>query len=166
MFALTGTFKATSASSGVQLVYQWQFRDGDGVLIDNIDGEENAGVYSGSDPWAGVSYAVLDRIARRTAEAMARKLNQMGYATRLASLTAPPAELFAMAAPDAAREIDFETLHGPGMAEVGAAMMANATQVVEHEEIEPAVASVAPIAGEGQYAAHRRVRQALRRSAA
>ncbi len=150
VFGLSGNFNASSGSAGVRLVYQWQFRDGDGVLIDNIDGEENAGVFSGNDPWAGVSTAVLDRIARRTAEAMARKLSQMGYATRLASLTAPPAELFAMAAPDAHREIDFETLHGPGMGEVGAAMMAGANEVVQHEEIEPTVAAVSPLAGEAQ----------------
>lgn len=148
VFALSGTFKASSAASGVRLVYQWQFRDGDGVLIGNIDGEENAGVFSGADPWAGVSPAVLDRIARRTAEEMARKLSAMGYATRLASLTAPPAELFAMAAPDAHREIDFETLQGPGLGEAAAAMMANAGEVVEHEEITPSVAAVAPLKGE------------------
>jgi hypothetical protein len=148
VFVLTGDFRATSAASGVRLVYQWQFRDGDGVLIGNIDGEENAGVFSGTDPWAGVSPAVLDRIARRTAEAMARKLSEMGYAARLASLTAPPAELFAMAAPDAHREIDFDTLHGPGLGETVAAIMANADQVVEHEEIAPSVASVAPLKGE------------------
>jgi outer membrane biosynthesis protein TonB len=150
VFGLTGNFKATSASSGVRVVYQWQFRDGDGVLIDSIDGEENAGVFSGPDPWDGVSAATLDRIARRTAETMARKLSAMGYAARLASLTAPPAELFAMASPDAHREIDFDTMHGPGMGEVGAAMMANANEVVIHEDIVPSVASVAPIKGEAQ----------------
>lgn len=151
VFGLTGEFKANPASSGVRVVYQWQFRDGDGVLIDRIDGEENAGVFSGTDPWGGVSTAALDRIARRTAEAMARKLSAMGYAARLASLTAPPAELFAMASPDAAqREIDFDTLHGPGMGEAGAAMMANANEVVIHEDIVPSVASVAPIKGEAE----------------
>jgi hypothetical protein len=148
VFGLSGDFTATSGAAGVRLVYQWQFRDGDGVLIENIDGEENAGVFSGTDPWAGVSSAVLDRIARRTAEAMARKLSQMGYAARLANLTAPPAELFAMAAPDAHREIDFDVLHGPGLGEAAAAMMANAGQVVEHEEIEPTVFAVAPLKGE------------------
>jgi hypothetical protein len=151
VFGLTGNFKANSASSGVRVVYDWQFRDGDGVLIDRISGEENAGVYSGSDPWGGVSSAALDRIARRTAEAMARKLSAMGYAARLAGLTAPPAELFAMASPDAAqREIDFDTLHGPGMGEAGAAMMANANEVVIHEDIVPSVASVEPIKGEAE----------------
>ena len=148
VFGLSGNFRASSGSTGVRLVYQFQFRDGDGVLIDNIDGEENAGLYSGADPWGGVSTAVLDRIARRTAEAMARKLSQMGYATRLANLTAPPAELFAMAAPDAHREIDFDSLHGPGLGEAAAALMANAGDVVQHEEIEPSVAAVAPLQGE------------------
>jgi hypothetical protein len=150
VFGLSGSFKASTGSAGVHLVYQWQFRDGDGVLIDRIDGDENAGLYSGPDPWAAVSPAVLDRIARRTAEAMARKLNQMGYATRLASLTSPPAELFAAAAPDAHREIDFETLNGPGLAAVGTDFLAGADQVVQHEDIQPAVAMVAPIPGEGQ----------------
>ncbi|MCA3572650.1 MAG: hypothetical protein IOC86_01955 [Aestuariivirga sp.] len=151
VFGLTGNFTANSASSGVRVVYQWQFRDGDGVLIDQIDGEENAGVFSGPDPWDGVTSAALDRIARRTAEAMARKLSAMGYAARLASLTAPPAELFAMASPDAAqREIDFDTLHGPGMGEAGAAMMANANEIVIHEDIVPSVAAVAPIKGEAE----------------
>ena len=152
VFGLSGNFKANSSSAGVQIVYQWQFRDGDGVLIDRIDGEENAGVYKGTDPWAGVSSAVLDRIARRTAEQMARKLNQMGYATRLASLTAPPAELFAMASPDAHREIDFETLNGPGLGSLGMDMMAGADTVVDHEEIQPAVAEVPPIEGEDKLA--------------
>jgi len=148
VFGLSGNFRASSGSTGVRLVYQFQFRDGEGVLIDNIDGEENAGLYSGADPWGGVSTSVLDRIARRTAEAMARKLSQMGYATRLANLTAPPAELFAMAAPDAHREIDFDTLHGPGLGEAAAALLAGAGEVVQHEEIEPSVAAVAPLQGE------------------
>jgi hypothetical protein len=152
VFGLAGDFKATSGSAGVQIVYQWQFRDGDGVLIDRIDGDDNAGVYKGPDPWSAVTPAVLDRIARRTAEQMARKLNQMGYATRLASLTAPPAELFAMAAPDAHREIDFETLNGPGLGSLGLDMMAGADTVVEHEDVQPAVAEVPPIAGEGKLA--------------
>lgn len=150
VFGLTGNFRASSGSTGVRLVYQWQFRDGDGVLIERIDGEENAGLHTGADPWAGVSNAALDRIARRTAESMARKLNQMGYATRLASLTAPPAELFAMAAPDAHREIDFDTLHGPGLGAFAATLLAGANEEVQHEEIEPTVAAVAPLAGEAQ----------------
>lgn len=151
VFSLSGSFRAASEAAGVTIVYQWQFRDAEGVLIDTIDGEDNAGLFSGADPWAAVSTTVLDRIARRTAEQMARKLSAMGYATRLARLTAPPAEFFAMAAPDAARrEIDFETMNGPGLGAAGPAFWANANQVVTHEEIEPRVASVAPLPNEGQ----------------
>ena len=151
VFSLTGTFRAASEAAGVTIVYQWQFRDAEGVLIDTIDGEDNAGLFTGSDPWGAVSTTVLDRIARRTAEQMARKLSEMGYATRLARLTAPPAEFFAMAAPDAARrEIDFETMNGPGLGAAGPAFWAGANQVVTHEDIEPRVASVAPLPNEGQ----------------
>ena len=151
VFSLSGNFRAASEAAGVTIVYQWQFRDAEGVLIDTIDGEDNAGLFAGADPWAAVSTTVLDRIARRTAEQMARKLSEMGYATRLSRLTAPPAEFFAMAAPDAARrEIDFETMNGPGLGAAGPAFWANANQVVTHEEIEPRVASVAPLPGEGQ----------------
>lgn len=150
VFSISGYFKSSSEAAGVRLVYQFQFRDADGVLIDNIDGEDNAGVFSGPDPWAAVTPAVMERIARRTAEAMARKLAEMGYAARLATLTAPPAELFARAGTGASREIDFETLNGPGLASLGNTMMANADKTVDHEEITPSVASVLPIPGEAE----------------
>lgn len=150
VFAISGSFKSSSEPAGVHLVYQFQFRDADGVLIDNIDGDDNAGVFSGSDPWTAVSSAVLERIARRTAEAMARKLADMGYAARLAMLTAPPAELFAKAGTGAGREIDFETVNGPGFASLGNSMLANADKIVQHEDIAPSVTSVLPLPGEGE----------------
>ncbi|MFN4142589.1 hypothetical protein [Aestuariivirga sp.] len=148
VFSLSGEFRASNASAGVSITYRWQFRDAEGVLIATIDGEDNAGVHAGSDPWAGVSGAVLDRIARRTAEEMANKLAAMGYAARLAGLTAPPAEYFAAAARDAHREIDFETVNGPGLGGLGAAMLAGAGKIVKHEDIPPTVAAVEPIPGE------------------
>ena len=79
VFTLGGSIRAMSGSAGVRVVYEWQFRDGDGVLIDTISGEDNAGVYSGADPWGAVTTDVLDRIARRTADVMAQKLSAMGY---------------------------------------------------------------------------------------
>jgi len=148
VFSLGGSIRALPGNAGVRVVYEWQFRDADGVLIDTLTGEDNAGVYSGPDPWGAVTPDVLERVARRTADMMAQKLAGMGYAARLSSLTAPPAQLFARAGPDAGRQIDFETLHGPGLAEIGTAQLANADQVVEHEEIEPWVAAVSPIPGE------------------
>lgn len=150
VFTLSGDARAASEPAGVRLVYQFQFRDAEGVLIDKIDGEDNAGVFTGTDPWAAVTPAVMERIARRTADAMARKLSSLGYAARLASLTAPPPELFARAGSGAGREIDFETVNGPGFAALGNSLFANADKRVEHEEIAPSVASVLPIPGEGQ----------------
>lgn len=148
MFSLGGSIRALPGNAGVRVVYEWQFRDADGVLIDTLTGEDNAGVYSGSDPWGAVTPDVLDRVARRTADLMAQKLSAMGYATRLSRLTSPPAELFAKAGPAAGRQIDFETVNGPGLAEIGATQMANADVVVEHEDIKPWVAAVSPIPGE------------------
>ncbi len=118
-FGLTGQFKAFAEPSGVRITYQWLLRDADGVLVQTISGEDNAGVPTGSDPWAVVSSAVLQRIAKRTAEEMAGKLSSMGYATRLSRLSEPPADYFAKADWNAHREVDFETLNGPGMAFIG-----------------------------------------------
>jgi hypothetical protein len=147
-FSIGGSLRAIPGNAGVRVVYEWQFRDADGVLIDTLTGEDNAGVYSGPDPWGAVTPDVLDRVARRTADLMAQRLSAMGYAARLSSLTAPPAELFARAGPTAGRQIDFETLHGPGLAEIGTTQLANADEVVEHEDIKPWVAEVSPIPGE------------------
>lgn len=122
-FSLAGQFQAMAQSAGVRVLYQWQLRDADGVLIQAIDGEENAGLFTGADPWAAVTPAVLDRIARTTTATMANKLSGMGYATRLTRLHVPPADYFAMAGPDAHRDIDFETLNGPGMALAGLDMI-------------------------------------------
>ncbi len=148
VFTLGGSIRAIPGNAGVRVVYEWDFRDADGLLIDTLSGEDNAGVYSGADAWGAVTPDVLDRVARRTADLMAQKLSSMGYAARLSSLTSPPAELFAMAGPEAGRQIDFETVHGPGLAEIGTTQLANADQVVQHEDIKPWVAEVSPIPGE------------------
>ncbi len=123
-FTLTGQFQGTIQNSGVHIVYQWQLRDADGVLIQTIDGEDNAGLPAGSDPWSAVSSAVVERIARRTTEAMAKKLAELGFATRISALYVPPAEYFVLAGSDAHREVDFETLNGPGMESAGLDMVA------------------------------------------
>ena len=148
VFSLGGSVRAIPGNAGVRVVYEWQFRDGEGVLIDTLSGEDNAGVYSGPDPWGAVTPDVLDRVARRTADMMAQKLAAMGYAARLSRLTTPPPEMFAKAGPNAGRQIDFETMHGPGLAELGTTQLANADQIVEHEQIEPWVAAVTPLPGE------------------
>lgn len=136
--ALSGEFKALLQSAGVRVLYRWELRDASGVLVQTIDGEDNAGLFAGADPWGAVSSSVLDRIARRTTETMATKLSKMGYATRLTALHVPPSELFAQASPDAQREIDFETLNGPGMA------MAGMDMITPNPEADLATASIAP----------------------
>ena len=149
---IAGQFKVMASSSGVTIVYQWQVRDADGVLLQTIDGDDNAGVFAGADPWAAVNSSVIERIARRTVETLAQKLSQMGYATRLAALTVPPAEYFVAAGPDAQREVDFETVNGPGMAGLGMDMIANADQVLPKEEPDTEHAALKPIPGEAQLA--------------
>ena len=112
-FTWSGSFRAVSDASGVKVTYQWQLRDVEGVLIHTYDGVENAGLFNGQDPWQAVTPEVMDRIGRASGEAIAIKLSQMGYATRVSALWVPPAEYFAMAGPGAEREVDMETLNGP-----------------------------------------------------
>jgi hypothetical protein len=144
-FSLSGQFQAYVESSGVKVIYQWQLRDADGVLLQTIDGDDNAGVATGADPWAAVSSAVFQRIAKRTAESMAGKLSSMGYATRLSALYVPPGEYFAAAGWGAQREIDFETLNGPGLGSLGFDMAA------PPEDIPASTASVEPLPDEGKH---------------
>jgi hypothetical protein len=58
------------------------------------------------------------RIAAYTAESLASRFSQLGYASRAAGLP-PPLDHMAQAGPGAEREIDYETLHGPYMAASG-----------------------------------------------
>lgn len=144
-FSLSGDFRALAGSSGVRILYQWQLRDAQGVVVQTIAEEESAGLFGGADPWGAVTAMVLDRIARRSTETIARKLSDLGYAARVSALYVPPAEYFAMAGPGAQREVDFETLNGPGMA------------VADMDLIAPAppsnLADVEAIPGEAQVAA-------------
>ena len=164
VFSIGGSLRAIPGNAGVRVVYEWQFRDADGVLIDTLTGEDNAGVYSGADPWGAVTPDVLDRVARRTADLMAQRLSAMGYAARLSSLTRRPAELFARAGPTAGRQIDFETVHGPGLGEIGTMQLANADEVVQHEDIKPWVAAVSPHSRRGTDAEDHRLGRWPRRA--
>jgi hypothetical protein len=149
LISLGGGMTAVPSSAGVRVSYELQFRDPNGVLIGALNGEDNAGVYAGPDPWRAVTAPVLDRVARRTADELARTLAEMGYGARVASLVAPPPDLFARAGEGAERQIDFETVHGPGLAALGTLGLEGADKEVEHEDIPPTVASVAPLPGEG-----------------
>jgi hypothetical protein len=147
--SLGGSMRAMPSSAGVRVVYELQVRNPEGALIGTIGGEDNAGVFAGADPWQAVTPSVLDRVARRTADELSRRLSEMGYGARVASLIAPPPDLFAKAGEGAERQIDFETVHGPGLAALGTMGLEGADKEVVHEDIAPTVASVAPLPGEG-----------------
>ena len=56
---------------------------------------------------------VLGRVAAYTAENLSSRLSQLGYATQIGGVP-PPVDAFAQAMPGAEKDIDFETLLGPG----------------------------------------------------
>ncbi|HRX37073.1 MAG TPA: hypothetical protein P5337_11805 [Aestuariivirga sp.] len=143
--SMSGRLQAMVDNVGVRVFYDWEVRDGAGTVVHTLNGEENAGLVTGADPWAAVTSSVLDRIARATAQSVANRLAQMGYATRLSKLYVPPADYFAMAGPDAQRDIDFETLNGPGMAAAGLDMIAPQDPAF-------AMAPADPIPGESEVA--------------
>jgi hypothetical protein len=137
-FSVSGSFESYAESTGVRIVYQWQLRDSAGTLIQTIDGDDNAGVSTGSDPWSAVSSVVLQRIAKRTTETMAGKLAELGYGTKLTALYVPPAEYFVRAGTESQREIDFETLNGPNGAIAGYDMVPPPDDdLVDGETVDP-----------------------------
>lgn len=111
-FSLNGNLRTQMVSAGVRVLYQWQLRDMDGVLVHTVQGDENAGLFTGTDAWAAVTPTVLERIAKATADSLAVRLSQLGYATRLAALDRPPPEYFVLAGEGAEREIDMALLEG------------------------------------------------------
>ena len=114
VYSLEGVFKATADAGGSRITFMWTLRDTNGVMVDQSMADEMAPAGAGGDPWSGVSPEVLQRIADKTAQTLALKLSALGFATRVSSLVTPPTETFAMAGPGAAKEIDYETLDGPG----------------------------------------------------
>jgi hypothetical protein len=66
---------------------------------------------SGTNPY---SQPVLTRVAEATAETLSSRLLQMGFSTRASGMP-PPLHAFQEAGPGAEKDIDYETLMGPGM---------------------------------------------------
>lgn len=112
-YALVGKFRGEVQTGVAQITYSWELRDDQGVLIDTITGSESAGPATGKEAWAAVTPAVLQVIAEATSRAIAVKLSDLGFATRVGSLLLPPAHTFMAAGPGAANDIDLETLNGP-----------------------------------------------------
>ena len=107
---LDGAFTLEATAGGATLGYEWKLADPTGKLLQSFSGVE---VEPGAKAagWAGISDKLLQQVATSTAQALAAKLAGMGYAVRAASLAPPSGKL--AAGPEAATEIDYETLFGP-----------------------------------------------------
>jgi hypothetical protein len=108
-FSLSGSFTAVPG----KVSYSWTLTDPAGTVLHTISAEEEAPGSSAGDPWLQVTPAVLQRIAAYTAESLSSRLSQLGYATEVGGIP-PPLETYAKAGPDADKDIDYETLYGPG----------------------------------------------------
>ncbi len=120
---LNGQFRTVADAGGVRVDYHWTLTDPSGATLHDFTGEEMASGTAGSDPWSVVTPAVLQRIAETTSLNLASRLSQLGYATRTAARDLPPTEYFVAAGPDAYKDIDFETLNGPGIVVAAAAVV-------------------------------------------
>ena len=108
-FRLSGLF----GTDGAGLSYDWTLTNPKGEVLLRLNGAESGP--SGTDPFAP---AVLARVAEATAETLSSRLLQMGYSTRASGMP-PPLHAFQAAGPGAEKDIDYETLMGPGMGQPG-----------------------------------------------
>ena len=126
---LTGNFQIIPDPAAVRVGYSWTLTDNAGTVLHNIAAEEIAPGAPGPDPWAQVTPAVLQRIAAYPAENLSSRLSQMGYATQVGGIP-PPLDSFMMAGHDADKDIDYETLNGPGKGDLTLPPGATATESV------------------------------------
>jgi hypothetical protein len=117
--SLTGNFHIVPDQTAVRLAYNWTLTDPKGAVLHTISAEEVAPGSPAGDPWLQVTPAVLQRVAAYTAESLSSRLSQLGYATQVGGIP-PPLEAYAQAGPDADKDIDYETLYGPGKGRPGA----------------------------------------------
>lgn len=123
---LAGNFQARPEPGSVVVVYNWMLSNSGGQVLHTIAAEEATNIAPGPDPWAAVTPAVLQRIAAFTAENLSSRLSQLGYATQVGGLP-PPLDSFQLAGAGADKEMDYETLHGPGAVPPGPIMAAAET---------------------------------------
>lgn len=149
-FSLSGQFQANAGTGSVVVNYRWELRDTAGVLVHTITGSEQAGLFTGADAWSAVTPTIWERIARSTAQSMATRLAQLGYATRISALIEPPADHFVRAGPGAEREIDMALLTGSSETtaafdglEANAKLAQSATAVIPND----ATPAAAPASG-------------------
>ena len=154
-FMLNGNFQTAPEGGGVRIAYQWTLTDPTGATLHAMESSEFAPGAASADPWPSITPDVLEKIAVATAHELARKLAQLGYATRAAALFMPPPGYFIAAAPQAYKEVDYETLLGPGKTGPAAAMadvpVEDTVAVVENEtpqnEVQIRAVAVVPVKG-------------------
>ncbi|MBL8907730.1 MAG: hypothetical protein JNM20_13735 [Rhizobiales bacterium] len=111
-FGLSGQFSLQPLGAEVGLAYRWTLTDQNGKVLHTISASERAPA-TGADPWAAITPVVLGRVAAYTAENISSRLSQLGYATQIGGVP-PPVDSFAQALPGAEKDIDYETVLGPG----------------------------------------------------
>jgi hypothetical protein len=82
-YRLTGAFKIETSDKGLVLANHWTLSDDKGQQIHAFSEQEPAGVASG-DPWAAADAELLRRVAETAVNDLARRLAQLGFATRAA----------------------------------------------------------------------------------
>jgi hypothetical protein len=82
-YRLDGAFKLETSDKGIVLAHRWTLSDGKGRQLHAFSEKEPAGVASG-DPWAAADAELLRRVAETAANDLARRLSELGFATRVA----------------------------------------------------------------------------------
>ena len=68
-YQLRGYFSALNEGKSVTLVYVWDVLDTSGSRVHRIAGQETGGS-SSTDPWNGVSSAMMQQVARNTMQSL------------------------------------------------------------------------------------------------
>jgi hypothetical protein len=111
--AMTGNFEIIPDPSTIRIAYVWTISEGSGRVLHTISAEETLNETPSAKPWSQVTPAAIQRIAAYTTENLSSWLSQMGYATQTGGLP-PPLGYLAEAGPDAEKDVDYETVYGPG----------------------------------------------------
>jgi hypothetical protein len=84
-YRLDGAFKIQTTDKGIVLAHHWTLSDAKGQQLHAFSEQEPAGVAAG-DPWAAADADLLRRVAETAANDLARRLSELGFATK----PAPP----------------------------------------------------------------------------
>ena len=133
-YQLAGNFQPMPEGGGVRLTYQWTLTGNTGGVLHSISSQELVPA-TGGDPWAGVDPVVIKRIASLTAENLATRLAQLGFRVRQAGIL-PPTHTFARAGPNAEKEYDLETFHGPNSPLATASITPDELYTLSPEELD------------------------------